>query len=59
MFGDKKQKKNRRLNPKEFADELEIAKIFHRPPRNYLYDLPYYPFFPPTPLANFDLNFKE
>ena len=59
MFGDKKQKPNRRFTPWEFQEELEISKLFGRPPRTYFYDTPYYPFFPPTPIANFDLKFKE
>ncbi len=58
-------KKNRRRNPKEWQDELETAKAFCRPPQPFLYDTPFYPFFPPTPIANqkwpivnFDLNYQ-
>lgn len=61
MFNDEPVKKNRRLTPNEFADELEIAKIFKRPPRNYLYDQPFYPYLPITPKVprvNFDLNYQ-
>ncbi len=58
IFGESTVK-NRRLTPKEFEDDLITAKIFHRPPRNFLFDEPFYPFFPPTPRANFDLKFKQ
>lgn len=60
MFGDR-VKKNRRFTAKEFEDELETAKAFHRPPRTYFYDLPYYPFLPPAPIVpivNFNLNYQ-
>lgn len=61
MFGEEPPKKNRRFTPKEFQDELEISKIFLRPPRTYFYDTPFYPIFPPTPIipkVNFDLNYQ-
>lgn len=51
-------KKNRRLTPKEMEDELELCKIFRRPPRTYFYDPPFYPWLPPEPYVNFDLKFK-
>lgn len=57
MFGQSTVK-NRRLNPKEFADELENAKIWRRPPRQYLLDTPFYPDCVPEPLVNFSLNFN-
>ncbi len=60
MFGDT-VKKNRRLNVYELQDEIETAKAFCRPVKSYIYDTPYYPFFPPTPIVpkvNFNLNFK-
>lgn len=57
IFGESTVK-NRRLTPQEYADDLELAKLFCRPPRNYLYDLPFYPYLPPTPIANFDLKYK-
>lgn len=61
MFGDEPPKKNRRFTVKEYEQELEISRIFHRPPRQYFYDLPFYPYIPPTPKVpkvNFDLNFQ-
>lgn len=58
MFGQKTTKKHRRLTPKEFADELEDAKIWKRPPRTYTGDPPYYPWCVPEPIVNFALNFK-
>lgn len=57
MFGNSTIK-NRRLNPKEYAEELEDAKIWRRYPRQYLLDIPYYPDCVPEPLVNFSLNFK-
>lgn len=56
MFGDSTVK-NRRLTPKEREDDLFLAKIFKRPPKDYLFDLPFYPYVPPTPKANFNLNY--
>ncbi len=64
MFDDDKPVKNRRRNAKEWEDELLVASAFKRPPSPYIFDLPYYPYFPPTPLANqkwnvnFDLGFQ-
>lgn len=57
MFGDK-IKKNRRFTAREYEQEVEEAKIWCRPPRQYVYDPPFYPWVPPTPLVNFHLNFK-
>ncbi len=53
------KKKNRRFTTKEYEQELEIAKLFQRPPRQFFYDTPFYPWVPPTPLVNFDLKYKE
>ena len=47
------------MTPKEMETEKWIASLFKRPKRMYLYDNPTYPWLPFTPLANFDLNFKE
>ncbi len=61
IFGDTVVK-NRRLTPKEYEDELIVAKAFCRPPRNYIYDPPFYPWLPPAPIVpfvNFSLNFKD
>lgn len=51
--------KNRRFYPWEEETEKECCRIFRRPPRTFFHDPPTYPLFPPAPLANFDLNFKE
>lgn len=58
--------KNRRRNAKEWEEELLQAKLFKRPPTPMLLDPPFYPYFPPTPIANqklplinFDLGFKQ
>lgn len=60
MFTDEKPKiVNRRFHPWEWDTEKECCRIFRRPPRHYFHDPPTYPWLPPTPLANFDLNFKE
>lgn len=47
------------MTAKEREQEKEIAAIFKRPPRDFILDHPTYPWLPLTPLANFDLNFKE
>lgn len=48
------------MTPKEREDELIIAKIFARPPRDYILDKPCYPYVKPdyTKMVNFDLNFQ-
>lgn len=58
MFGQKTNKKNRRFTPEEFVTELELSKIFKRPPRTYVNDTPYYPWLVPEPVVNFNLNYK-
>lgn len=58
MFGDSIQK-NRRLTPKEREEDIIVAKTFKRPVREFLYDTPFYPYFPYTPLANFHLKYTE
>lgn len=58
MFGDDLTK-NRRLNPKELEDDLFFARLFHRPVRTFIKDKPTYTICPPTPLVQFNLNFKE
>lgn len=47
--------KNRRFKPYEFELELTMAKLFHRRPRTYFYDMPTYDWLPPEPKVNFDL----
>lgn len=61
MFNDPPKPKNRRFTKKEFELELEVCKIFRRPPRTFFHDKPFYPYVPPTPVVpkvNFDLNYK-
>lgn len=45
----------------ELQEETELANLFKRPKRYYIYDMPYYPYFPnkPTEHVCFDLNFSE
>lgn len=52
-------RKNRRFTPPEYELELTMAKNFRRPPRQYFYDPPFYPWLPPEPVVNFDLNYKK
>lgn len=50
------------MTPWEKQEERELARIFKRPERHYIYDPPTYPWLPITPLVpklNFDLNFQE
>nr|BAF76126.1 hypothetical protein [Torque teno midi virus] len=55
---------NRQFRVEPFKDgfeketERELAIIFHRPPRYYKNDPPFYPWLPPTPLVNFNLNYN-
>lgn len=47
------------MNPWEYQQELEDAKIWCRNPRTHIFDKPFYPFVPPSDkyAVNFDLNF--
>lgn len=60
MF-DEPPTKNRRMTPQEYHDELILASIFKRPPKQYIKDLPFYPYVPTPPhkqcKVNFDLNY--
>nr|UYL88386.1 ORF3 [Torque teno midi virus] len=38
--------------------ERECAAAFHRPPRTYMGDTPFYPWVVPEPVVNFHLNYK-
>lgn len=49
--------KNRRLTPKELQTEYEICGWLKRPPRTFINDPPFYPWLPPEPVVNFDLNY--
>lgn len=57
LFNDYKPK-NRRMNSKEMETELEICKIFMRPPRDFIFDHPTYPYVKTdySKMVNFDLN---
>lgn len=46
------------MTPWEQQEEAEIAKIFKRPQRKFIFDPPFYPYLPPEPKVNFDLNFQ-
>lgn len=47
------------MTAKEREWELEVCKVFKRPPRDYIFDLPCYPYVKPdyTQCVNFDLNY--
>lgn len=42
----------------ERQTENELAQAFKRPPRLFKEDTPFYPWLPPEPRVNFNLNFK-
>lgn len=42
----------------EQQTKYELACAFYRPIKTYKKDHPYYPWLPPTPLINFNLNYK-
>ncbi len=42
----------------ELETEMQLCRIFHRPPRTYHEDLPFYPWLPPAPTVIFNLNYK-
>lgn len=42
----------------ELETEKELSIIFHRPMRTYKQDPPFYPWLPPEPYVNFNLNYK-
>lgn len=54
-----KKPKNRRFHPWEEQTEIELCRLFKRPKRTYFYDDPFYPWVPPEPVVNFDLNFNK
>lgn len=59
MWGRKQTKKLTRITGKSWEAEMELCRLFFRPPRTYEEDIPYYPWTKPEPLVNFALNFKE
>lgn len=62
MFGQP-YTKNRRFTAKEFEQELQEARIWHRRPRTFIFDPPDYDLPVIEPLVNigvnFSLNFKD
>lgn len=49
------------MNSWERQEEKIIAGVFKRPERYYIFDEPYYPYFPnkKQPYVNFDLNYPQ
>ncbi len=47
------------MNIWEQQDELETARAWFRPPKQYIHDKPYYPWCVPEPVVNFDLNYHH
>lgn len=58
LFDKPEPFKNRRFTGPEYETELQLAKWMHRPPRQFFYDPPFYPWTVPEPIVNFDLNYK-
>lgn len=46
------------MTPWEKKEEAQDAAIWKRPQRDFIFDIPFYPGIPPTPLVNFDLKYK-
>lgn len=47
------------MTPSEKEFEIWLAKMFRRPPCDYILDKPFYPYIPTPPqkyMVNFDLN---
>ncbi len=42
----------------EQETEYQLAQAFKRPIRKFKEDSPFYPWLPPAPLVQFNLNFK-
>lgn len=51
--------KVRRLTSAELEEEKLLATIFKRPMRQFFGDTPIYPWLPPEPVVNFELNYKK
>lgn len=47
------------MTPWELQEEAEDAKIWKRPQRRFIKDIPFYPYTIPEPLVNFDLGYKH
>nr|UHS18453.1 MAG: hypothetical protein [Gammatorquevirus sp.] len=60
LFGNaNRHSRIRKFNPgHEWETEVQCAKAFHRPPRHFFSDTPFYPWLPICPLVNFNLNYK-
>lgn len=43
----------------EQETEEQLAQAFKRPVRKFKEDTPFYPWLPPTPLVQFNLNYKD
>jgi len=54
-----KTRKNRRFTPYELETEKQIASWLKRPIRHFFDDPPFYPWLPPEPVVNFDLNYNK
>lgn len=52
------KKPNRPLNKWEQEDERQTAIAFKRPQKHFIYDPPFYPYFPPEALVNFHLKYN-
>lgn len=46
------------MTPWELQEEKEVSTIFKRPMRSYIFDPPFYPYFPPEPKVNFNLGYQ-
>lgn len=46
------------MTPWEEEQEKEDARIWKRPQRRFIKDIPFYPGMIPEPLVNFDLGYK-
>lgn len=47
------------MTPWEEQEEKEVAQLFGRPQRKFIFDFPFYHDVPITPKVNFDLRFKD
>ncbi len=47
------------VNKHEYEAEKFLSIMFKRPMKTFVEDPPTYPWLPPTPLVQFNLNFKE
>lgn len=59
MLFPKTTVKPRRFKPYEMETEKWLASLFKRPVRTFITDTPFYPYLPPEPKVNFDLNYTH